>query len=82
MLESGISEMKNMQREVVQIKFNGIDTNELDMPFEFENYIAETRGDRVKRTKIILKETIELHLMLANTYYKEQLKKKIKVIFP
>jgi hypothetical protein len=30
----------------------------------------------------MLKETTEFHLMLADIYYKEQLKRKTKVVFP
>ena len=33
MLKSSISEMKNIQREVEQIEFNDVDTNEMDMVF-------------------------------------------------
>jgi len=43
---------------------------------------AKTRGDRDERTKIMLKETTKFHFMLACIYYKEQLKKKTKVVFP
>ena len=32
-LKSSFSEMKNIQREVVQIEFNDVDTNEMDMVF-------------------------------------------------
>jgi len=81
-LESGISEMRNIQREIVQIEFNDIDTNEMDIVFELEKNVVETRGDRDERTKNILKEATEFHLMLVNIYYKEQLKRKAKVVFP
>ena len=54
----------------------------MDMIFELEENVAETRGDRDERIKIMLKETIEFYFMLANIYYKEQLKIKTKVVFP
>ena len=54
----------------------------MDMIFELEENVAETRGDRDERTKIMLKETIEFYFMLANIYYKEQLKIRAKVVFP
>ena len=82
MLEFDISEMRNIQRGVVQIEFNDIDTSEMDMTFELEENVVETRGDRDERTKIMLKEATEFHLMLADIYYKEQLKRKTKVVFP
>jgi hypothetical protein len=81
-LESGISKMRNIQREVVQIEFNDIDTSKMDMAFELEENVAETRGHRDERTKIMLKEATEFHLMLADIYYKKQLKRKTKVVFP
>ena len=65
MLEFGISEMRNIQREVVQIKYNNIDTNEMEMVFELEENVTETRGDRDERKKIMLKEATKFHLMLA-----------------
>ena len=37
--------------------------------------------DRDDRKKIMLKETSEFHLILANIYYKQQLKRKTKVVF-
>ena len=43
----------------------------MDMIFELEENVAETRGDRDERTKIMLKETIEFYFMLTNIYYKE-----------
>ena len=64
-LEFGISEMRNIQREVVQIKYNNIDTNEMEMVFELEENVTETRGDRDERKKIMLKEATKFHLMLA-----------------
>jgi hypothetical protein len=81
-LQSGISEMKNIQREVVQIEFNDIGTSEMDMAVEVEENGDETRGDREERSKILLKEATEFHLMLADIYYKEQLKRKATVVFP
>jgi hypothetical protein len=80
-LESDISEMKNIQREVVQIEFNDIDTSDMDIAFELEENVAETIGDRDKRTNDMLKEATKFHLMLVDIYYKEQLKKKIKIVF-
>ena len=79
-LQSGISEMRNIQREVVQTEFNDIGTNERDMDVEEND--AETRGDREERSKMLLKEATEFHLMLADIYYKEQLKRKGTVVFP
>lgn len=37
--------------------------------------------DRDDRKKIMFKETSEFHLILANIYYKQQLKRKTKVVF-
>ena len=77
-LEFGISNMRNIQREVVQIEFNDIDTSEMDMTFKLEENVAEIRGDRDERTKIMLKEPNEFHLMLADIHYKKQLKRKLR----
>lgn len=44
-LESDIYKMKNIQREIIQIEFNNIDTSEMNMTFELEENVAETRGD-------------------------------------
>ena len=68
--------MMNIQKEVVQVKFNDIDTREMDMAFALEENVAETKGDKNQRKKIILKEITEFPLMLADIYYKEHLKKK------
>lgn len=35
-----------------------------------------------ERSKVLLKEATEFHLMLADIYYKEQLKRKATVVFP
>lgn len=51
------------------------------MTFELEKNIIETRGDRDEKTKKMLKEAIEFHLMLADMYYKVQLIRKAKVVF-
>ena len=66
-LESGISEMKNIQREIVQIEFNDIDTHEMDMVFELKENNPETKGDRDEKTKIMLKEATEF-LLDASRY--------------
>ena len=70
MSKSDISEMRNIQREVVQIEINDIDTSKMDMTFELEEHIAETREERDERIQIMFKEAIEFHLMLADIYYK------------
>ena len=44
-LESEIYKMKNIQSEIIQIGFNNIDTSEMNMTFELEENVAETRGD-------------------------------------
>ena len=81
MLESDFKEMRNIQKEVVQIEFNDIDTIEMNMAFELEKNVIETKGDKYERTKNMLKEATEFNLMLADIYYKEQLKIKTKVVF-
>ena len=44
-LESDIYRMKTIQREIIQIEFNKIDTSEMNMTFELKENVAETRGD-------------------------------------
>ena len=53
MLESDNSEIENIQRKVVQIEFNDIDTSEMDMIFELEENVAEPREDRDERTNFL-----------------------------
>ena len=50
-LESGISEMKNIQREIVQIEFNDIDTHEMDMVFELKEMFLKQKEIEMGRQK-------------------------------
>lgn len=52
-LESDNSEIENIQRKVVQIEFNDIDTSEMDMIFELEENVAEPRENRDERTNFL-----------------------------
>jgi hypothetical protein len=68
----------------VQVEFNDpieSDTTNLDI-IEFEENVAETRADHEERIKGMLKEATETHLILADSYYSEQLRKKTKIAFP
>ena len=83
-LETSIAEIKKIQNEEVQVEFNDPvenDTSNLDI-IQSKEKVVETKVDREKKIKNMLKEVILVHLMLAKSYYMEQLGKKIKITFP
>ena len=83
-LEAGIAEMRKIQNEEVQVEFNDPvenDTSNLDI-VQSKEKVVETRVDREKKIKNMLKEATRVHLMLAKNYYMEQLGKKTKKTFP
>ena len=69
MLEFDISEMKNIQKEIVQIKFNNIDTSEMDMALSLKKMLLKQEEIEMRK-KIILKKITEFHFILADIYYK------------
>ena len=83
-LEAGIAEMRKIQNQDVQVEFNDPvenDTTNLDI-IESKGNVAETRGDREEKIENMLKEATRIHLMLAKSFYMEQLGKKAKITFP
>jgi len=79
-LEANILEMRNMQKQVVQVEFNDPMKNDITI-FEDIEIGCESRVDREERMKAMLQEVVRTHMMLAKSYYKDHLAKTTKVTF-
>jgi hypothetical protein len=81
-LETGIAEMRKVQKQVVQVEYNGlVENNTINLDIiESKDKVAKTRIDHEERIKSMIKEAT--HLILAKSYYIEQVGKKTKIAFP
>ena len=78
--EASILEMRNIQKQVVQVEFNDPMENDTTT-FEDIDIGREYRVDREERMKAMFQEVVRTHMILAKSFYKDHLAKTTKVTF-